>query len=107
MGLRSGNLVYAWIQNTNNTWWNYVHGISPGPQSGTITVHDMAPGASYTIEWWDTYTSTRQIIMSDHVTAQDNGSILIRVNNLENDVAIKVRPVVHPEIWLPIILKGA
>jgi uncharacterized Zn-finger protein len=67
----------------------------------------MTPRASYTIEWWDTYTRTQQIIASDNLTAQDNGSILIRINNLENDVAIKVRPVVHPEIWLPIILKGA
>jgi len=107
MGLRSGNWVYAWIQNTENTWWNDVHKIAPSPQSGTITVHDMTPGASYAIEWWDTYTRTQQMIASDNLTAQDNGSILIRINNLENDVAIKVRPVVHPQIWLPIILKGA
>lgn len=104
MGLRSGDLVYAWIQNTGNTWWNYVHGVAPKQQSGTITVHAMTPGANYTIEWWDTYTRTL-IIASNNATAQSDGSILIRVNNLENDVAIQVRPLVHPQIWIPIIIK--
>ena len=106
MGLRSGNLIYAWMQNTNHTWWNDVHGIAPSPQSGTISVRDLTPGASYTVEWWNTYTSTLQVFASDVLTARANGSILIHVNNLENDVAFKMRPVVHAEIWLPMILKG-
>jgi hypothetical protein len=94
------------MQNTTNTWWNDVHGIAPSPQSGTITVHDLTPGASYTVEWWNTYTSTLQIFASNVLTAQSNGSVLIRVNNLESDAAIKMRPVGQPEIWLPMILKG-
>ncbi len=92
MGLRSENSIYAWIQNTESTWWNYVHGLTPYPQSGNITIYDLTPGASYIIEWWDTYKPTQPIIESDVLTTQDNGSLLINVNDLNNDLAFKVRP---------------
>jgi hypothetical protein len=82
LGLRSGDRVYAWIQNKNNTWWNFTHAIAPGSQSGTITIHNITPAKVYIVEWWDTYT-TQQITATQVLTAQTNGSLLLPVQNLE------------------------
>jgi hypothetical protein len=105
MGLRSSNMVYAWIQNTASTWWNYVHESDPLPQSGTITIYNLTPGGSYTVEWWHTSRTTQQFLGSEVLAAQADGSILLNVDKLENDVAVKVRPMLDldPQIWLPMI----
>jgi len=104
LGLRSGDWVYAWIQNKNNTWWNYTHAIPPGSPSGTLTIHDLTPGKMYIVEWWDTYTF-QQVTATQVLTAQANGSLVLTVNNLEKDVAIKVRPVINPRLWLGVVIK--
>ena len=105
MGLRSDTLIYGWIQNKQNTWWNFVHATPPTPQSGAITVYDLTPGAHYTVEWWDTYTTTQQIIGTNLLTVQAAGTITLNVSNLIKDVAFKVHPVLHPGIYLPVVTK--
>jgi hypothetical protein len=104
LGLRSGNWVYAWVQNKNNTWWNYVNALPPGSQSGTVTIIGLTPGRMYLVEWWDTYT-TQQITATQVLAAQANGSLVLTVNNLEKDVAVKVRPVINPRLWLGMVMK--
>ena len=104
LGLRSGDWVYAWIQNKNHTWWNYVNAIPPGSQSGTVTIKDLTPGKMYVVEWWDTY-NTQQVTATQVLAAQANGSLVLTVNNLEKDVAIKVRPVISPRLWLGPVMK--
>jgi hypothetical protein len=104
LGLRTGDWVYGWIQNKNNTWWNYTHAIPPGSPSGTLTIHDLTPGKMYIVEWWDTYTF-QQVTATQVLTAQANGSLVLTVNNLEKDVAIKVRPVINPRLWLGVVIK--
>ncbi len=90
MGLRSGSSIYAWIQNTENTWWNVVHGTVPSPQTGTITIYGLTPGTSYSVTRWDTYAG--QIARTDMITARSDGSIQVVIQNLENDVALKIHP---------------
>jgi Domain of unknown function (DUF5060) len=92
MGLRSGEQVYAWIQNKDHTWWNATHGITPDPQSAAITIYNLTPGKSYTIEWWDTYATAEQIIASENVTARGDGSLSVIVKQLVKDVALKIYP---------------
>jgi len=92
MGLRRDNrLVYAWIQNRGNTWWNYVHGTAVDPQSGTIAVLDLAPEGRYEVEQWDPYTGS--ITRVDIAEADANGSLPITVTGLITDVAVKIRPI--------------
>lgn len=95
MGLRNGSQVYAWVQNKNHTWWNYTHAIADTPQSGTITIYNLTPGRNYILEKWETYTPTRQIIDQETLTVQENGSLSFSVNNLQSDIAFKLRPVVN------------
>jgi len=105
MGLRNGNAVCAWIQNTASTWWKYVDGALPAPQSGTITIYNLTPGGSYTVEWWHTSRTTQQVLGSEVLAAQADGSVLINVTDLENDIAIKLRPMLDldPQVWMPLI----
>jgi hypothetical protein len=105
MGLRSDALIYGWIQNKENTWWNFVHAIPPTPQSGAITIYDLTPGVHYAIDWWDTYTTTQQIIGTNLLTAQASGTITLNVTNLQKDVAFKVHPVLPLGIYLPVAIK--
>jgi len=98
MGLRAGSSIYGWVQNRDNTWWNYTRGkiaegIAPAAQSGVVTVYGLTPGVIYSLEWWDTYASALPMIASQVVTAQGNGAITIDIRNLEKDVAFKLRPV--------------
>ena len=103
MGLRSGNRVYAWVQNQDHTWWNYTHGIVVSPQSGTISIHDLTPGAQYIVETWDTYT-TQQVVSQVIRTALADGSLLVNVASLRTDLAYKLRPVLVPRIFMPVIV---
>jgi hypothetical protein len=96
--------VYAWVQNKNNTWWNYTHDIAPGSQSGTLTIHNLTPAKVYMVEWWDTY-ATQQVTATQVLTAQADGSLLLPVQNLEKDVAIKVRPILNPRLWLGVVMR--
>jgi hypothetical protein len=105
MGLRSDALIYGWIQNKDNIWWNFVHAIPPTPQTGDITIYDLTPGVDYTVDWWDTYTTTQQIIGTDLVTAQADGTITLYVSNLQRDVAFKAYPVLPFGIYLPMAIK--
>ena len=96
MGLRSDGWVYAWVQNKDHTWWNYTHGIAVSPQSGIIAIHDLTPGEHYTVETWDTYTTTQQIISQENLTVRVDGSLQININNLQDDLAFKFRPEMTP-----------
>jgi hypothetical protein len=61
--------------------------------SGTITLAGFQPGEIFTLEWWDPYESdiTKQIIGSKTTVAESDGSISIEVDNLAEDVAIRLR----------------
>jgi len=96
MGLRGSSSVYAWVQNKAHTWWNTTQGIPVHPQSGTITVFDLSPGARYTVETWDTYTTTHQIIAVNTLTALPDGSLQIQVGALQTDLAFKLHPILDP-----------
>lgn len=89
--LTSGR-AHLWIQNKNHTWKNVVDGVSVPAISGTLTVPGFQPGASHKIEWWDPYQpeETDQIIGTKTVTAQTDGSIRVQIDNLDDDVAIKI-----------------
>jgi hypothetical protein len=84
--------AHAWVQNKNHTWWNVFNEVSIPPASGTVTLAGFEPGASYSVQWWDTYQPdpTLQVISTDSYVAQSDGSIAIVVDNLKTDVAFRV-----------------
>ena len=88
MGLKNTNNEYIWIQNSDNTWWNYVHGTAVSNQSGTVSVLGLVSNASYSVEWWDAYTGA--ITKTETLTANSNGTIGLPITNLSNDLAVKL-----------------
>lgn len=84
--------AHLWIQNINHTWRNVVDGGSIPPVSGTVTLSGFQPGGSYRLEWWDPYQpdQAQQIVRTETVVAQPNGSIAVSVSDLASDVALKI-----------------
>jgi hypothetical protein len=105
MGLRSGDRVYAWVQNRTNTWWNTTHGIEIPQQSGTITIYDLEPATQYLLEIWDTYSTTQQMVSRTILTTLQDGSLQLDVSSLESDLAVKVYPIMAHQLWLPSIAR--
>ncbi|MCP5097147.1 MAG: hypothetical protein GY943_16485, partial [Chloroflexi bacterium] len=84
--------AHLWIQNANHTWWNLAQGNEISPISGTITLSNFQPGTSYTVTWWDTYqTDTSQaIVNTETVTTANDGLLVIEIEGLEGDTAVKI-----------------
>jgi hypothetical protein len=84
--------AHLWLQNKNHTWKNVVDDVPIPAISGSVEISGFQPDESYTITWWDPYQANKlqQIIGSDTVVAQADGSISIRVTNLATDVALKI-----------------
>jgi hypothetical protein len=113
MGLREDDRVYIWIQNTDSTWWNYIHDPGLDTQTGTLTISGFRSGCSYTVEWWDPWESEvgQQIISSYMIEANISGELNLdlrgyRQEGLQSDAAVKIYPQAceNPLLsWLPLI----
>ncbi len=82
--------AHLWIQNRDHTWRNVVDGVSIPPISGSVTLAGLEPGQRYQVEWWDTYAGApteTQVVVAD-----DEGALVLDVQNLARDMAVKVRP---------------
>ncbi len=88
MGLHNDTTTYVWIQNTDNTWWNYVHGLVPTVQTGKITVYGLTPNSNYTLEWWDTYNGS--ITASSVLSTNGSGNVDLQISALQTDLAVKL-----------------
>ena len=84
--------AHLWLQNKKHTWKNVLDGVAIPTISGTVSVAGFQPGARYRIEWWDPYQPdpALQIIRTDNLTSQADGSIVILTNGLATDVAVKI-----------------
>ena len=96
--LASGR-VHLWIQNKNHTWKNVADDTPIPAISSTITVPGFQPGATYALEWWNPYQPEPewQIMATENVVAGANGAIVISIDDLETDVAVKIFPVAGDE----------
>lgn len=66
--------------------------MTPDPVSGIIIVPGFEPGATYLVDWWDTYAPAGRLIVQERLTADAGGALRIGVAPLAMDVAVKVRP---------------
>ena len=83
---------HFWVQNKNHTWKNVVDNVAISKVSATVTLQGFQPNKTYTVEWWDTYQvdPAQQIINSESVTAQGDGTVTITISNLDTDMALKI-----------------
>jgi hypothetical protein len=99
-GSADSSYIYQSIQDNNKnhslsdlSWWNPVGPFDsannpplPSPVSGTVTVSGFNDGI-YKIEWWDT---TAGVITRTEEASCNNGNIVLTVNELQSDVAVKL-----------------
>jgi hypothetical protein len=80
--------AYLWIQNTQHSWRAVVDQTAVSAVTGTITLPNL-PAGKYRVEWWDTYATTSQIILTQEINS--SGSLLLRLPAaLSSDIAVKV-----------------
>jgi hypothetical protein len=104
-GVRDSSRVLLWIDNARHTWKNVADRVTIRPASATLTIPGFRPGEEYLIEWWDTHPTDlgQQIIGAERRTAQPDGVLTIKVDNLVTDIAVKIAP---PKVrsYLPMVV---
>jgi hypothetical protein len=95
--------VHLWIQNKRSSWINVVDQVQIPELSGTVTISGFRPSQGYTISWWDPYESDphQQIIQTNTVLSQSDGSIALNIDHLSQDIAVKID--LLEQTYLPII----
>lgn len=88
----SAGLAHLWIQNRAHTWVADADGVSPPPETGEVLLPGFRGGASYVLEWWDTYAALNRPTSETSLVAEGNGDLRVPVVALTTDVAVKVRP---------------
>jgi hypothetical protein len=88
----TNGFAHLWIQNKNHTWKNVVDGIPITPITGSISLLGFHPNEQYILQWWDPYNTDPllQIIRSETLSAQTDGTIIISVQNLTTDLGVKI-----------------
>jgi PKD repeat protein len=84
--------AHLWIQNKQHTWRNVMGVENPTavtPQSGQVTFQ-MKPSSPYKIEFWDTYSG--EIARRESIDSDVNGFVVINIDRLESDLAVKLYP---------------
>ena len=80
--------AHAWIQNRNHTWRNVLNDVSISPVLDTVSIPGFVPNTSYAVEWWNTYTG--EIDSTQDVLSNQEGVLQLEVNDLRDDVAVKI-----------------
>ncbi|MBI5302373.1 MAG: DUF5060 domain-containing protein [Chloroflexi bacterium] len=77
--------AYLWVHHRDYTWANFAS--TPAAISSNVTIGNLLNGVTYTVSIWNTHTGA--LISSTPMTPA-GGAITFAVNNLTNDVAVKV-----------------
>jgi hypothetical protein len=85
--LRAGS-AYAWIDNQHDSWRAVVDGQSIPAVSGTVSIAMQAPGATYSVTWYD--TTTGQPSKTETHAADAAGTLALNISNLQTDIAVKI-----------------
>jgi len=98
--------VLLWVDNADHTWKNVVDGMAIQPISATLTLSGFQAGKTYVVQRWDPYSSDPTEPNPDStsmIVPQSDGSIVLTVEGLERDLALKVFRA--STYHLPLILK--
>jgi hypothetical protein len=96
-----------WIDNAEDTWSNVVNGVPLAPASATLTIPGFEPGAGHAVQWWDPYagSGTQPIVRTEFKQARGDGTIVLSVQDLERDVALKIVRADLKYAYLPLTLR--
>jgi len=108
-GVQGGSFGRAllWIDNAGDTWSNVVNGVPLVPASATLTIAGFEPGAGYAVQWWDPYAGagTNPIVRTEPKEARGDGTIVLSVQDLERDIALKIVRADLKHAYLPLTLR--
>ncbi len=96
-----------WIDNAAHTWKAVVDGAAITPASGTLTLAGFEPGKDYAVQWWDPYATPPSAPDVSLLTARLDGTLVLTVDGLGRDVALKVAVHTVPMSYLPLAVKAA
>lgn len=97
-----------WVDNANHTWARMASGMQTPTASGTLSLPGFAPGTTYQVEWWDPYATTssgRPVVTTTFATARADGTLLLSVDGLARDVALKVVGRDPHQCFLPFVTR--
>ncbi len=81
--------AHLWIQNRDSTWARAVAGEPSSPVSGNVVLEGFDADIVFRVEYWDTRSGATS---SHRIRSTPSGSLMIPVENLATDVAVKVYP---------------
>jgi hypothetical protein len=90
------NRAFMWIDNRQQTWRNVVDGLLIPAISGEIMITGFSPNIVLPVQWWNTCSGQPPSACNAHISnnntvqTDNNGTITLQVQNLENDIAIKI-----------------
>ncbi|MBK6764799.1 MAG: PKD domain-containing protein [bacterium] len=82
-----GTRAHVWIKNRLHTWANVLENGAPSPVSGAVSIPSMRSGNAL-VTWYD--TDNGQPLATDTLAIGGSGVAEISVQNLQNDVAVKL-----------------
>ncbi len=89
--------AHLWLANKNHTWKNVVDGVTMTPITSTVTISGFKANTTYSLEWWNTYTGVVDNTLSPKtITSDSHGNLVLSVNNLTTDLAVKIGAPVSP-----------
>lgn len=80
--------AYLWLDNRRNTWRRGVDGVPVTLVSGNVTVNLGAPGKTYPLRWFDTWSGI--VTSTGTATADASGNIVLPVSSLALDMAVHI-----------------
>ena len=79
--------AHLWIANSKHTWQNVTSGVVVPRLTGTVKLEGLTPNTPYAVQWWNTYTG---VIQNSTIATDAGGDLILAVQNLLDDVAVKV-----------------
>lgn len=93
---RAAQQAVVWLDNRRHTWANVVEGQSIAPAGGLVTLSGFTPGASLTIEWWNTCSGEAPddcrvgVERRETLVADPAGRLTLHVMDVGTDTAAKI-----------------
>jgi len=95
LGLSNSDEAIIWIQNKESNWYSNYQGFQPESLNDiSFYILGFSVG-QYSLEWWDTWKGE---VINQTKVSSTNGKLMIKVPQLERDLAIKIKRVYeYPE----------
>lgn len=89
LGLTSDRLLLLWVHNRASSWRTAFEGRTPPTLRGLRLTVPVPERATWTVEWWDTFTGR---VMSRQTTITSGQALRLRVPDFSADLAARLTP---------------